>query len=105
VNRTELTVEPGSLDDYDSWMKRSKNGDVLVYWRGDLLSDRESPVFDEKKLNTLNAIADRIIRAAKEGLLFLSQKRFGDFDYEYRATRIRTDHITGKKHVRDLVPA
>ena len=113
MSTTTLEVSAGALSDYDDWMKASRHGDLLVYWRGDLQFDRSVEIAESdiarteerKAINTLNAVADRIRRDAKDGQLTLTQRRLGESNYEYRATRIRIEYISGKLHVRDLVPA
>lgn len=97
TKRTILEVEPGALAEYYEWMKLAEAGDVLVYWTGDLQFDRQVvlpntyPVssVEMEQFNTLNILADRIHEDAKDGNLYLTQKRLDFGVYEYRATRRR----------------
>lgn len=98
MNRTVISVTPGALQDYDEWMKEAAHGDVLVYWTGDLQFDRlaefderdQSRDEDRKRVSVLNALADRVRAAAKRKELALTQKRVGEMQFEYRATRLRS---------------
>jgi len=92
-----LEAGAGSLVEFYDWMKQSNNGDVLIYWTGDLQNDRQAHVdpYDidaaERRIavNALNVTASAVLRAAEEGLVALTQKRLEEGVYEYRATRIR----------------
>lgn len=94
---TVLDISPGALSDYYDWLKQAAAGDVLVYWVGDLQSQRQKEIPETDVLRTiermniaqLNVIADRIRRDAGEGQILLTQKRLGYGEYEYRATRRR----------------
>jgi hypothetical protein len=96
--RTVLEVGPGALAEYYDWIKDAANGDVLVYWQGDLQYDRQIKVpaedilrsAERSRLQALNFVADRVLRDAKDGLLHLTQLRVGASLFEYRATRRRT---------------
>ena len=114
--RTVLEVGPGALSEYYDWMKDAANGDVLVYWQGDLQFDRQVAVpaddvlraAERTRITALNFVADRILADAKEGLLHLTQLRIGANLFEYRATRRRVSG--GKPTVSEirndnLVPA
>jgi hypothetical protein len=97
MQRTVLEVGPGALSEYYDWMKDAANGDVLVYWQGDLQYDRQVVVpFDDVmraaerlRITALNVVADRVLADAKDGLLFLTQRRIGASIFEYRAQRRR----------------
>jgi hypothetical protein len=97
MQRTVISVDPNALTEYDEWMKASGHGDVLVYWIGDLQFDRltvfndktEEQSEDQKKINVLNALADRIRSDARRKEVALTQKRLGEMKFEYRATRRR----------------
>jgi hypothetical protein len=114
--RTVLEVGQGALAEYYDWMKDAANGDVLVYWQGDLQYDRQInvPASDvlrtalRTRIQALNFVADRVLADAKAGLLHLTQLRIGTNLFEYRATRRRD--IGGKPTVSEirndnLVPA
>ncbi|SDK45416.1 hypothetical protein [Bradyrhizobium ottawaense] len=95
--RTVLEVGPGALSEYYDWMKDAAQGDVLVYWSGDLQFDRQVVIpdgdalrtADRQRITALNVVAERVLEDAEDGLLCLTQKRLGASVYEYRATRRR----------------
>ncbi|ARQ95264.1 hypothetical protein [Bradyrhizobium phage BDU-MI-1] len=95
--RTVLEVGPGAIADYYDWMKDARQGDVLVYWQGDLQYDRQVTVpegdvlrsAERQRINALNIVADRVFEDAKAGDLSLTQLRIGTNIFEYRATRRR----------------
>lgn len=99
-NRTVLEVDTGALGEYYDWLQAASNGDVLIYWQGDLQYDRQVVIpqsdvlrtADRQRINMLNVIADRILRDAKAGELSLTQFRIGESIYEYRATRRRQSY-------------
>lgn len=94
--RTVLDAGAGALADYYDWQHESKHGDVLVYWIGDLQTERQyvgdpdDPDFFTKKKRAMvaNSLAERIIADNKAGLITLVQKRLGDHQYEYWAVRL-----------------
>jgi hypothetical protein len=100
-----LEMGPGALAEYYSWANSASNGDVLVYWVGDLQYDRqqEGSPFDPLSssqataLSALNAVADRILADSKAGVVTLTQRRLGESRYEYRATRKRQSFEAPKK--------
>ena len=94
---SHLPMGPGALSEYYDWFKDAMPGDVLVYWRGDLSSDREfdgsKSVIDHDERLTRMAIhsaAKAIRRDAANGSLILTQVRHGVGDYTYRAQRKAT---------------
>jgi hypothetical protein len=97
MTRTVLEVGPGALAEYYDWMKDAANGDVLVYWQGDLQYDRQVVVephdvlraAERTRVKALNFVADRVLADSKDGLLYLTQLRVGTNIFEYRATRRR----------------
>jgi hypothetical protein len=99
---TRLDVAPGVLAEYYDWVKGSQHGDVLVYWTGDLQFDRSVAVpFDDVmrsqerlQITSLNIMASRVLDDAKDGLITLTQKRLGQNQFEYRATRVRRSYGT-----------
>jgi hypothetical protein len=108
---SRLFVGAGALTDYFDWLKKSKHGDILIYHEGDLQFDRFSPEGEDARSEaartrgSLNAIANNVRADAKAGNIRLTQRRIGESKFEYRATRIRTEHITGKKnHARHSIP-
>lgn len=116
-NRTELSIEAGAIGEYYEWLKAAKNGDVLVYWVGDLQFDRSQIINpadlmranERLQVQILDTIATRVFDDAKAGELRLTQKRLGDNTFEYRATRFRYNYPGEKQGsgVRNdsLVPA
>jgi hypothetical protein len=107
MERTVLEVAPGALSDYYDWLKASSEGDVLVYWMGDLQFDRQVVIPDNDvlrgndrlRITTLNVLADRIREDAAEGHLHLTQKRIATNIFEYRATRRRIDYGSAKPKI------
>jgi len=60
-------------DDFPAWLGNAKPGSRVEYYRGYLVIDRTrglSP-FDEKFRHERNAIADRALALAEEGLVIL----------------------------------
>lgn len=97
AERSALYPGPGMIADYHDWFDGASHGDVLIYYTGDLQYDRQA-VYDESKTEekadwaktiTLNAVADSIAYEAKRGNLILTQRRLGESNYEYRASRVR----------------
>lgn len=94
--RLELEVGAGALAGYYEWFRESREGDVLVYWRGDLQFDRDPANFpdldkeERERLSAVDALATRVMKDAREGYLLLNQKRMGPGVFEYRATRRRS---------------
>jgi hypothetical protein len=116
MTRTVLEVGPGALAEYYDWMKGAANGDVLVYWQGDLQFDRQVVVpaddvlrtAERARISALHFVADRVLQDAKAGLLHLTQLRIGANIFEYRATRRRSSgRQTTVSDIRNdnLVPA
>jgi len=114
--RTVLEVGPGALSEYYDWMKDAAQGDVLVYWSGDLQYDRQVVIpedsvlrtADRHRINALNVLAERVLEDAYDGLLCLTQKRIGTNIFEYRATRRRQSFGRSETSVlpnEQLVPA
>ena len=100
MQRTVLEVAPGALSDYYDWMKGAAQGDVLVYWHGDLQYDRQVVIdsndvlrtADRQRIATLNVLADRVFKDAKTGDVLLTQLKVGGSIYEYRAIRRRQSY-------------
>lgn len=114
--RTVLEVGPGALSEYYDWMKDAAQGDVLIYWSGDLQYDRQVVVpegdilrsAERHRITALNVVADRVLEDAKDGLLHLTQQRIGFSLFEYRATRRRQSFGKSETSVlpnEQLVPA
>jgi hypothetical protein len=105
MERTVLDVAVGALSDYYDWMQGSAHGDVLIYWTGDLQFDRQVEIpendvlrtADRQRVTMLNVVADRVSKDAKQGLLYLTQRRISGGVFEYRATRRR--QLSGKSPV------
>jgi len=114
--RTVLEVGPGALSEYYDWMKDAAQGDVLVYWQGDLQFDRQVTIpegdvlrtADRQRITALNVVADRVLEDAEDGHLLLTQLRIGTSLFEYRATRRRQSFGKSETSVlpnEQLVPA
>lgn len=94
--RTVLDAGAGALADYYDWQHDAHHGDVVVYWIGDLQTERQymgqadDPQFERKMLRSMvaNSLADRILADQKKGIVTLLQKRLGDHQYEYWAVRL-----------------
>lgn len=98
--RSMLSITQGALAEYYEWLAGANHGDTLVYYTGDLQGDRQKPYPVEGdvtrhaefvRLTVLNALADRIIVDAGVNDIALTQRRIGPCNYEYRATRLRSE--------------
>ena len=93
MSRTSLNISANTLTEYDAWIKGSKHGDVLVYYTGDLASDRTTleKLTDEtrRRLNVINALAVRASDDSRSGQVVLFQKRLGESLWQYIAMRLR----------------
>lgn len=94
MKRNTLDVGPGALSDYYDWFKNARAGDVLIYWKGDLRFDRDvenlppgHTAENERDTMSLDALASRIGKDAKDGYLHLLQRRIAENLYEYLAVR------------------
>ena len=74
------------LNDFASWVNRAKIGENIVYHTGYLPKDRQ-PIVDtetgKKTLPDLSWVAARALDQCYEGILKLTQRRVGDFVYQY----------------------
>ena len=72
---------------FENWLRTATCGHTAIYHSGYLPKDRgaDGPTTaDERRTD---AVANAALTAADLGLVTLTQKRIGDFYYEYRAKR------------------
>lgn len=92
-----LDMEPGALFEYEEWLQAAKHGETLIYWLGNLTTERNIELDPEdrrldalrKRLGALEVTSARIFADAKRGAVVLTQRRLDEGVYEYRATRLR----------------
>lgn len=93
MRRMTLVAGAGALAEYIEWFGGSRLGDAVIYYRGDLSFDRDPanfPDLDQEGRDALagiGALADSVLRDAKAGYLVLNQRKVGESNYEYIATR------------------
>lgn len=80
------------VDSFGQWLKKAKPGDRVVYYEGFLLQDRTSwIVFADSSVAipqaAVRAAANEAWAAYEMGSVILTQKRLGDGDYIYYATK------------------
>ena len=71
----------------DTWMKTAKPGDVYIYYFGFLAVDK-SRYSDTKRLRT----AAKATRLAREGKVFLLQRRLDKAKFEYLAIKAKQEN-------------
>lgn len=71
------------------WLIDADPGDKLVYYRGHLAHDRmaSTEVLDRQSRIILQAVADRVMVAAAQGLVLPVQKRVGPEEFLYIAVK------------------
>jgi hypothetical protein len=93
MRKMDLVAGAGALAEYTEWFGGSRAGDVVVYYRGDLQFDRDPDNFpgldaaQMLQMSGLSALADAVRRDAGAGYLILNQRKIGESNYEYLATR------------------
>lgn len=93
MRKLDLVAGAGALAEYTEWFGDSRPGDVVAYYRGDLAYDRDPanfPTLDREgseRLAGIGAVADSVKRDVKAGYLILTQRKLGESNYEYLATR------------------
>lgn len=78
---------------YQSWLSKANKGDSCVYYKGFLYIDRCWAAFSSKSEAAMEArvriaAANIAWRDAEEGYIALTQRKLGDMEYEYIATRL-----------------
>jgi hypothetical protein len=86
VARFAVPVDENAFVD---WLIDADPGDKLVYYRGHLSHDRmpSTKVLDQQSRITLQAVADRVMAAAAQGLVLPVQKRLGPEEFLYIAVK------------------
>mgnify|MGYP003133407685 CR=1 FL=1 len=77
------------VDQFNEWLLVSSAGDVTEYYTG-LLAKDSGPFADkliDRPAATLRELAATVYAAAEEGLILLTQKRLGEDEYVYLATK------------------
>lgn len=91
VSASPLAKHEARFDEngFVDWLISAEVGDIIAYYRGHLVYDR-SPTREvhsrEARLN-LEALANRVMIAAEDGLVHPVQKRLGAGDFLYLAVR------------------
>ena len=76
-----------SIKRFEEWLKKSKSGDTISYYRGYIMSpqiQKFSPIVDEQRVNKLKR---RVYHSYESNIVTLVQKKHDDFDYEYIAVK------------------
>jgi hypothetical protein len=74
------TIETRTADEFRSFITIAVRGECAIYHRGYLARDKS------KDAGVL-ALANAAKHASSQGVATLTQRRLGDHDYEYLATR------------------
>jgi hypothetical protein len=71
------------------WLVRAEAGEAIAYYRGHLVYDRypSAEIHSREARADLEALADRVMAAAEQGLVHPVQKRIGAGDFLYIAVR------------------
>ena len=77
------------LNNFASWCNTAKTGDSIIYHKGYLAKDRGPLTVPAKKQSDLSWVAAHALAESDAGKLALTQRRNGDFDYDYIATKRR----------------
>lgn len=78
-----MTAMP-RLDDFLRWLAKARKGQARIYHVGSLMYDRCRSV--NSGYNEVDAIANAAWAAHEQGDMQLSQRKTGQFTFEYRAT-------------------
>lgn len=76
-----------AISKFRQWYEAAHPGDSVIYYEGWLLGAREAKrlaVFQQAQV----AVADAARAHEQQGLVKLTQKRLGDLQYQYIATRV-----------------
>lgn len=75
--------EEGPITKFMVWYAEAHRGDVYVYHVGFLMIDR-----DGEAVMYLDSLARLVLDYALKGRVALTQRRLGELQYEYRATKL-----------------
>ncbi len=77
---------------FEGWLRAAHPGSRITFHRGLLCVDRRQRPSEphDPTRDALDRLADRAMRAAEHGLVYLFQQRRGDGDFSYLAIRTRT---------------
>lgn len=86
IARFAVPVDENAFVD---WLIDADPGDKLVYYRGHLAHDRmaSTEALDPQSRITLQAVANRVMAAAAQGLVLPVQKRLGPEEFLYIAVK------------------
>ena len=76
-----------SIRKFEDWLKKSKKGTTLVYYRGFLYDPWQQKLSPTMSVTNINKLRDHVYNAYTNGLVTLVQKRHDNFDYDYIAVR------------------
>ena len=90
---------PFDENGFVDWIVDAQADDCIVYYRGHLGRDRfeSTKILSGADCRRLIAVADRVMVATDQGLVFPLQKRLGEHDFLYLAVR-----ATGRLNVPSL---
>ena len=72
---------------FNTWLQNAKSGDRITYYRGYLCDPYLQPIAATADRDRVKKLGKSVLAVAEAGVLFLTQKRHDDFDYEYIAVR------------------
>jgi hypothetical protein len=72
---------------FNTWLQNSKSGDRITYYRGYLCDPYLQPIAPTGDRDRVKKLGKSVYAVAEANLLYLTQKKHDDFDYEYMATR------------------
>ena len=76
-----------SIKKFEDWLKKSKEGTTLVYYRGFLYDPWQQKLSPTMSVTNINKLRDYVYSAYTHGLVTLVQKRHDNFDYDYIAVK------------------
>ena len=76
-----------SIKKFEDWLKKSKKGTTLVYYRGFLYDPWQQKLSPTMSVTNINKLRDHLYSAYTHGLVTLVQKRHDNFDYDYIAVK------------------
>ena len=81
------TRRPKSSYPFNTWLQNAKSGDRITYYRGYLCDPYLQPIAPTADRDRVKKLGKSVLAVAEAGVLFLTQKRHDDFDYEYMAVK------------------
>lgn len=85
-------LEQATENQLHDWFLDAQLGQSFVYFRGHLARDRSpevSRIRSSTEVILLGYMANKVLKMASGRLLLLAQRRHGDCDYEYLATKAK----------------